>query len=322
MQRFTSVHDVADPKALVALALAHQKNPWAHDSMGQRKTLGMLFLNPSLRTRVSTQLAARHLGLHTVVMNQDKDNWAIEWNDGAVMDGTKAEHVRDAAAALGQYCHILAIRAFPSLTDREADDREHVLEQFIRFAGVPVVSLESATRHPLQSLADMITMAEVAPPRRVRVALTWAPHVRALPQAVANSFAEWALAMGHELCIAHPPGYELDHRFTQGAMITSNQKEALADADFVYVKNWSAREPYGATPPVHGQWLLSDERLAPQSKVMHCLPVRRNVELIDALIDGPRSLVQRQAANRVWAAQAVLHTMLQSLEPKHHSAHV
>lgn len=313
MRRFTSVHDVADPAALVGLALAHKARPLAHEQLGQRRTLGMLFLNPSLRTRVSTQLAARHLGLQVIVMNQDRDNWAIEWDDGAVMNGTKAEHVKDAAAVLGQYCDVLAIRAFPTLTDRAADEREHVLEQFIRYAGVPVVSLESATRHPLQSLADVTTIAERAPGRRARVALVWAPHVRALPQAVANSFAEWALAMGHELRIAHPPGYELDGRFTHGAHVTGTLDEALEGAEYVYVKNWSAREPYGATPPVHGDWLLREAQLSASAQVMHCLPVRRNVELTDALLDSPRSLVQAQAANRVWAAQAVLSTMLTSL---------
>ena len=315
MRRFTSVHDVADPAALVALARAHRQHPWAHEALGRRRTLGMLFLNPSLRTRVSTQLAAHHLGLQAIVMNQDRDNWAIEWEDGAVMNGTKAEHVKDAAAVLGQYCELLAIRAFPTLTDRAADDAEQVLEQFIKYAGAPVVSLESATRHPLQSLADMTTIAEHSPAgRRPRVALVWGPHVRALPQAVANSFAEWALALGHELHIAHPPGYELDRRFTQGAHIGYDPAEALAGADFVYVKNWSAREPYGATPPVHADWLLREGQLAAHTRVMHCLPVRRNVELADALLDSPRSLVQAQAANRVWAAQAVLHTMLQGLD--------
>jgi N-succinyl-L-ornithine transcarbamylase len=250
-----------------------------------------------------------------MVMNQDKDNWAIEWDDGAVMNEGKAEHVKDAAAVLGRYCDLLAIRAFPSLTDRARDEAEVVLEQFIRYAGVPVVSLESATRHPLQSLADVATISELTGGRQAKVLLTWAPHVRALPQAVPNSFAEWALAAGHELTIAHPPGYALDPSFTQGASITHDQDAALREAEFIYVKNWSAREPYGATPPVAGDWLLNEARLENNSaaKVMHCLPVRRNVELSDELLDGPRSLVLHQAANRVWAAQAVLQTMLEAL---------
>jgi N-succinyl-L-ornithine transcarbamylase len=315
MRRFTSVHDVADVGALIARALAAKADPWAHETLGRRKTLGMLFLNRSLRTRLSTQLAARHLGLSSMVMNQDKDNWAIEWDDGAVMNEGKAEHVKDAAAVLGRYCDVLAIRAFPSLTDRARDEAEVVLEQFIRYAGVPVVSLESATRHPLQSLADVATIRELTGGRRAKVLLTWAPHVRALPQAVPNSFAEWALTAGHELTIAHPPGYALDPAFAQGATITQDQNAALREAEFIYVKNWSAREPYGATPPVVGDWLLTESRLAqnPTAKVMHCLPVRRNVELSDELLDGPRSLVLHQAANRVWAAQAVLQTMLEAL---------
>lgn len=312
MKRFTSVHDVADVDALVQQALQLKRDPWAQHTAGTRKTLGLVFMNPSLRTRISTQKAAEQLGLNVMVMNVNGDGWALEFEDGVVMDGTKVEHVRDAAAVLGTYCDIIGLRSFPGLVDRAADYSERVMERFIASCKVPFVSLESATRHPLQSLADLVTITEQKRTPKPKVVLTWAPHIKALPQAVSNSFAEWMLAGSMDLTIAHPAGFELDPRFTQGAMITHDQDAALEGADFVYVKNWSSYADYGKVPLDARGWMLTPERMARtnMAAVMHCLPVRRDLELSAALLDGPTSLVLQQADNRTWAAQAVLLELL------------
>ncbi len=314
MQYFTSANDAANLEELVALARAVKQNPFSASRLGKNKTLGLIFMNPSLRTRLSTQKAALNLGMHVMVMNVDKDGWALELEDGAVMNGTTVEHIKDAAAVMGQYCDILGLRAFPLLKDREEDYSEHLLRKFIQHAKVPVVSLESATRHPLQSFADLITIRENWPHERPpKVVLSWAPHVRALPQAVPNSFAEWMCRAGVDFSIAHPEGLELAEEFTAGARILHDQREALEGADFIYVKNWSSYHDYGKAYPGGEDWLLDAAKIAHtnQAKIMHCLPVRRNVELSDELLDGPQSLVLEQAANRTWAAQAVLQQMLE-----------
>jgi N-succinyl-L-ornithine transcarbamylase len=317
MTSFFSASDVPDLQALIGEALALKADPLAFRSLGRDKTLGLLFMNPSLRTRISTQKAAWQLGMQTLVMNAGQESWAVEFNDGAVMDGTTVEHVKDAAAVLAQYCDILGLRSFAGLTDRMADDGEHAALQFRKYAAkVPFVSLESATLHPLQSLADLITMQEHAPANHPpKVVLTWAPHIKPLPQAVANSFASFALAAGYDLTIAHPPGYELNPAFTQGAAVTNDQRAALEQADFVYVKNWSSWQDYGKILCRDADWMLTPRHLAltRSAKVMHCLPVRRNVELSDAVLDGPHSVVYQQAANRLWAAQVVLKRMLMGL---------
>lgn len=313
MMQFTSVRDVPDVEMLVGEALLHKRQPLAQQQLGKNKTLGLFFLNPSLRTRLSTQLAAQNLGMNVLTVNADKDSWAMEFQDGAVMNGTTVEHIRDAAPVLGSYCDIIGVRCFPGLQSREADYSEHILRQFIRYTGKPCVSLESATLHPLQSLADMMTIAEQRPARRIKVVLTWAPHVKALPHAVANSFAEWANTLPDaDFVVTHPEGYELDPRYTGAARIEYQQQKALEGADFVYVKNWSSYRDYGQTPCSDPSWMLTEAHFndVPEAKVMHCLPVRRNVELSDEILDGPRSLVQAQAANRVFAAQAVLANML------------
>lgn len=310
MQQFTSAHDVPDIAALIDKALAHKANPLANSALGAGKRVGLVFMNASLRTRLSTEIAARNLGMEAIVFNAGSDGWALEFTDGAVMNGSTVEHIRDAAPVLGSYFDLLCVRAFPSLTDRERDYEESVLQQFIRYCGVPVVSLESATLHPLQSLADLITITEHWDfARKPKVVLTWAPHIKPLPQCVANSFAEWVNAWDRaDFVIAHPPGLELYPRFTDGATITHDQQEALAGADFVYVKNWSTYEPYGQLVSGHDDWMLTPAHLAGtnNAKVMHCLPVRRNVEISDAVLDSPASLVTQQAGNRVWSAQAVL----------------
>lgn len=316
MKLFSSVNDVTDINALVADALALKKDPYAHQHLGKNKTLGLVFLNPSLRTRMSTQKAALNLGMNVMVLNIDKEGWALELRDNVVMNGTTVEHIREAAAVMGQYLDIIGVRSFPGLKDREEDYTEAIFNKFVEFCGIPVVSLESATRHPLQSLADIVTITELKTKARPKVVLTWAPHIKPLPQAVPNSFAEWMCKADVDFTITHPAGYELCTDFTQSATITLNQDEALANADFIYVKNWSAYEPYGQMPEVTGEWMLTNERLKAtnDAKVMHCLPVRRDLELSAEVLDGPSSIVVHEASNRVWAAQAVLKKMLEQLQ--------
>lgn len=316
MKNFVSVKDVSDINALVRKALDYKKNPFKDKGAGVNKRIGLLFLNPSMRTRLSTQIAASNLGMEAVVFNVGQEGWALEFEDETIMSGTTAEHVKDAAPVLGKYFDILGIRTFPSLKNKEDDYSEHYIQQFIRYSGIPVVSLESATLHPLQSLADIITISETfKEKRKPKIVLTWAPHVKALPQCVANSFSQWINAWGAaDFVITHPEDYELDKEFTQGASIVLNQNEALKNADVVYVKNWSAYADYGRIYCNDPEWMLTNKKLQQTNKarVMHCLPVRRNVELSDEILDGPASLVTQQAANRVWAAQAVLAEILKS----------
>lgn len=322
MKNFISVHDVSDINALVKKALAYKASPFADKTLGQHKRIGCLFLNPSMRTRLSTQIAAQNLGMEAIVFNVGAEGWALEFEDGAVMNGATVEHVKDAAPVMGAYFDALAIRTFPALKNREEDYSERYMAQFIKYAGVPVVSLESATLHPLQSLADVVTIREqlamgnkAASNAKPKIVLTWAPHVKALPQCVANSFAQWMNAWGEaEFVVTHPEGYELAEAFTKGATITHNQEEALQDAGFVYVKNWSSYNEYGKILNTDESWMLTTDklRLTNEAKVMHCLPVRRNVELSDEILDGPNSIVTQQAANRVWAAQAVLSEILKT----------
>jgi len=315
MKLFSSVNDVTDINALVKEALQHKQDPYAHQHLGKNKTLALIFLNPSLRTRMSTQKAAINLGMNVMVLNIDKEGWALELRDGVIMDGSTVEHIREAAGVMGQYADIIGVRSFPGLRNREEDYSEMIFNKFVEFCKVPVVSLESATRHPLQSLADLITIEELKTSARPKVVLTWAPHIKPLPQAVPNSFAEWMCKADVDFTIVQPKGYELCADFTQGAKITYNQDEALAGADFIYVKNWSAYEPYGNILGKNEEWMLTNEKLKAtnNAKVMHCLPVRRNLELSDEILDGPNSIVIHEAGNRVWAAQAVLKQMLESL---------
>ena len=326
MKQFISAHDVQNIPALIRKALDYKANPWKDETLGKRKRIGCLFLNPSMRTRLSTQVAAQQLGMETVIFNVGNDGWSLEFEEGAIMNGATVEHVKDAAPIMGNYFDILAIRTFPGIKDREADYGEHIIKQFIQYAGIPVLSLESATLHPLQSLTDLVTITEswnatnhalaetkVQLPKP-KVVLTWAPHVKALPQCVANSFAQWVNAWGEaDFVITHPKGYELAEEFTQGATIEYDQEKALKDADFVYVKNWSAYSPYGSLPPFGGDWMLTNEKIGQtcHAKVMHCLPVRRNIELSDEILDGPNSIITQEASNRVWAAQAVISSLLQ-----------
>ncbi len=319
MKQFTSVHDVQDIKQLVADALALKASPYAHSDLGKNKTLGLVFMNPSLRTRLSTQKAAMNLGMNVMVMNMDKEGWALETQDGVVMNGTTVEHIREAAAVMGQYCDILGLRSFPKLKDRDEDYNEEFFNKFVKFCAVPVVSLESATRHPLQSLTDLVTIKETWQGKaKPKVVLAWAPHIKPLPQAVPNSFAEW-MCKAQELdmidfTIAQPAGFELSEDFTPGANISYNLDEAIAGADYVYVKNWSSYKEYGQILPFEEGWMMNNEKLklTNDAKIMHCLPVRRDLELASELLDGPNSLVIQEAGNRLWAAQAVLKTILET----------
>jgi N-succinyl-L-ornithine transcarbamylase len=323
MKKFTSVNDVEDINQLIQDALALKSNPYANQDLGKNKTMGLVFLNPSLRTRLSTQKAALNLGMTVMVMNMDKEGWALETQDGVVMNGSTVEHIREAAAVMGQYCDILGLRSFPKLVDRDEDYNEDFFKKFIEYSGVPVVSLESATRHPLQSFTDLLTIRETWKGEgKPKVVLAWAPHIKALPQAVPNSFSEW-MCKAQELdlvdfTIAQPAGYELSEAFTSGATITPDLQEALKGADYIYVKNWSSYSDYGKVLPFPEGWMLDNEKIKDtnNAKVMHCLPVRRDLELSSEILDGPNSLVIQEAGNRLWAAQAVLKKLLEDINAK------
>ena len=324
MKQFISVKDVPDINALVEKALDYKSDPFKDKILGTNRRIGCLFLNPSMRTRLSTQIAAQNLGMETIVFNVGQEGWALEFEEEAIMSGNTVEHVKDAAPIMGKYFDILAIRTFPSLKNKEDDYSELYIKQFIKYAGIPVVSLESATLHPLQSLTDIITISEslqnspLGDGGKPKIVLTWAPHVKPLPQCVANSFSQWINAWGTgDFVITHPEDYELNTEFTRGATIMHDQDEALKSADFVYVKNWSTYNDYGKIYCNDPEWMLTTEKLklTNNAKVMHCLPVRRNVELSDEILDGPNSLVTQEAANRVWAAQAVLSEILAHPNP-------
>lgn len=315
MKHFTSVADVEDPSQLVRLALEIHHDPKLIQNRGQDKTLALIFLSPSLRTRMSSQLAAQKMGMHVLMMNQSQDSWKLEFEKGIVMDGDRPEHVQEAAAVIGQYCDILGIRAFAGLEDRQKDYQEEILKAFQTYAGVPVISLESATRHPLQSLADWITIEQFKKRERPKVVLSWAPHPKALPQAVANSFLEWMKIAPVDLVLTHPEGYELSPEFSQGVPIEYDQAKALEGADFVYVKNWSSYETYGQVLHQNLSWMIDPRKMAltREAYLMHCLPVRRNVVIYDQVLDSAASIVIPQARNRVLSAQTVLFRLLENL---------
>ena len=319
MKNFLSVKDAGNIPGLINSALNFKKFPLAQPTLGKGKRIGLIFLNPSMRTRLSTQIAAQNLGMEAIVFNASQDGWTLEFEEGAIMNGSTSEHIKDAAPILGSYFDILGVRTFPSLKNREEDYAENIMNGFVKYSGIPVISLESATVHPLQSLTDVITISEHLPVKdkvKPKIVLTWAPHVKPLPQCVANSFSEWVNAWGDaEFVIANPAGYDLDKNFTKDAAVFNSQEEALKDADFVYVKNWSNYNDYGKIIPVSEDWMLTNKKLeiTNNAKVMHCLPVRRNVELSDEVLDGAHSIVTEEAGNRVWAAQAVLADILNGL---------
>ena len=319
MTNFLSLADVTDLDTLIQSGRDAKANPFADQHLGKNKTIGLIFFNSSLRTRLSTQKAAQNLGLNVMIMNVGQDSWGLEMEEGVLMNGDKAEHVREAAAVIGRYCDIIGIRAFAELNDRELDYREQVMHQFATYANVPIVNLESATRHPLQSLADCITIEEAKVVSRPKVVLTWLPHFKPLPQAVANSFCEWMNARadsGHvEFVVTHPAGYELAPEFVGNARVIYDRAESFAGADFIYGKNWSSYAQYGQVLTQDPAWAVTMDDMARTNngRFMHCLPVRRNLKVSDAVLDSPHSLVIEQAANREWSAQAVLKEILKNL---------
>jgi N-succinyl-L-ornithine transcarbamylase len=315
MRNFISVNDVKDLPALVQSALDIKKNPFQDSMLGKNKTLGLLFLNPSLRTRLSTHKAAQNLGMNVITFNLNNEGWAIEVNEGVIMSGGASEHIKEAAAVIGQYCDIIGIRSFPGLQDKAYDYADTIVNKFVQYSGKPILSLESAILHPLQSLADLVTIEELKTKPRPKVVLSWAPHVRALPQAVPNSFAEWMNEAKVDFVITHPEGYELAEQFSGQAKIEYNQDKAFEGADFIYAKNWSSYKVYGKILNSDKNWMITAKKMAltNNGKFMHCLPVRRNVVVGDEVLDGPSSIVIQQAGNREFAAQAVLKEMLKSL---------
>lgn len=315
MKHFISPNDVTDINELVQEGLRQKQNPFADQHLGKNKTIGLLFFNSSLRTRLSTQKAAQNLGMNVMVMNVGQDSWQLEMEDGVIMDGGKAEHIKEAAAVIGQYCDIIGVRAFAELKDRDADYREIVMEKFRQYAGVPIINLESATRHPCQSLADLITIEELKTVAKPKVVLTWLPHFKPLPQAVANSFAEWVNRTDYELIITHPEGYELAPEYAGNAKVIYDQNEAFAGADFIYAKNWSSYKEYGQILTQDPSWKVTAEKMAltNNGKFMHCLPVRRNLKVDDAVLDSPNSVVIQQAGNREWSVQAAMKKILEDI---------
>lgn len=311
MKHFTSIKDISDIHSWIKEAKKIKENPLKNKNLGKNKTLGLLFFNSSLRTRLSTQKAALNLGMNTIVMNVSEDAWGIEFENESVMNGTSAEHIKEAAAVVSQYCDVIAVRAFPTLKDKEKDEYEQVLNAFLKYASVPIINMESATGHPLQGLTDAITIAENSTKKRPKVVLSWAPHVKALPHAVPNSFIEAMQKMDVDFVITNPEVYNLDKNITKNTTIIHDQKEAFKHADFVYAKNWSSYNDYGQILKTDLDWMITKEKIG-DAKFMHCLPVRRNVVVEDAVLDSENSLVIQQANNRTFAAQLVLKKILEN----------
>ncbi len=320
MKQFFHVSDIGDLKAAIEEAKEVKANPFGWKNIGRDKTIMLVFFNNSLRTRLSSQKAALNLGMNPIVLNIGQESWKLETEMGVIMDGDKSEHLREAIPVMGCYCDLIGIRSFAGLSDREYDYNETVLKQFIEYSGRPVISLESATVHPCQAFADLITIEEHKKTRRPKVVLSWAPHPKALPQAVPNSFAEWMNAADVDFVITHPHGYELDPKFTGNARVEYDQMKAFEGADFIYAKNWSC--PGVTNPADYGKvlskdmsWTVDAGHMAVTNNAffMHCLPVRRNMIVSDEVIDAPTSLVIPEAANRTVSAQVVMKRMLESL---------
>ena len=313
MKQFLTLDDLPDLDQAIKEGIVLKKEPYKWEALGKQKTLGMLFFNPSLRTRLSTQKAAQQLGIKTMIMNFSNEAWALEYEDGTQMSGLRSEHIREAAAVISQYCDVVAIRAFASLTDKEKDEQELVLSSFIKYAIIPVINMESATAHPLQALADAITLKEHQQNKRPKIVLTWAPHPKALPHAVGNSFARMIQKIEADFVIAQPEGYELNPEITGNTPLVYNQEEAFQGADFVYAKNWCSYSDYGKILKTDDEWMVTAEKmkLTNKAKFMHCLPIRRNIVAADAVLDSPNSLVIEQANNRTFAAQVVLKKILE-----------
>ena len=315
MRQFLTVDDIGDVQDALIEAKILKRNPHGFSYLGKNKTMILLFFNSSLRTRLSTQKAARNLGMEVIVLDVNKDGWKLESEFGVIMDGDKPEHLREAIPVIGSYCDIIGVRSFASLNDKKADYNEDIIMQYIEFAGVPIVSLESATRHPLQAFADLFTIEEYKMQKRPKVVLTWAPHPRALPQAVANSFVEWMKKGDVDLTVTHPEGYELESGLMEGVQLEYDQEKAFEGADFIYAKNWSSYSDYGKILSKDRSWMVDEPKmdLTNDAMFMHCLPVRRNMVVSDGVIDSSRSIVIPQATNRVVSAQVVIKRMLEKL---------
>ena len=311
MKKYTTIKDISNLSEIIKEAILLKMNPFEYSDLGKHKTLVMLFFNASLRTRLSTEKAAKNLGMSVMVLNGN-DAWNLEFEDRTIMNASTSEHVKEAARVISQYADVIAVRAFPSLRDKQKDESEYVLNNFVKYATVPIINMESATAHPLQALADAITISELADKPKPKVVLSWAPHPRALPQAVANSFAEMMQNMDVDFVITHPKGYELNPEITKNVPIIHDQGEALKNADFVYVKNWSNYKNYGKVINEDPNWMMTKNKLG-NAKFMHCLPVRRNVVVEDAVLDSENSVVIEQANNRTFAAQIVLKNILENL---------
>lgn len=318
MKKFTCVEDIGDLRAAVAEAIEVKRDRFAYSELGRNRTLLMIFFNSSLRTRLSTQKAAMNLGMNVMVLDVNQGAWKLETERGVVMDGDKAEHLLEAIPVMASYCDIIGVRSFAQLKDKAEDYEERVIEQFIRYSGRPVFSMEAATRHPLQSFADLITIEEHKTVERPKIVMTWAPHPKALPQAVPNSFAEWINATDYEFVITHPEGYELDPKFVGRAKVEYDQRKAFEGADFIYAKNWSAyADPnYGQVLSIDRDWTVDAEKMALTNNAyfMHCLPVRRNMIVSDDVIESERSIVIPEAANREISAEVVIKRLLENLK--------
>jgi len=311
MENYLNISDLSNLQDTIKEAILLKMNPFGFQYLGKHKTLVMLFFNASLRTRLSTEKAAKNLGMQVTVLNVN-DAWQLEFEDGTIMNANTSEHIKEATQVISQYADVIAIRAFPSLTNKKKDESELVLNGFLKYANVPIINMESSTSHPLQALADAITITELAEKPKPKVVLSWAPHPKALPHAVANSFVEMMQLMDVDLTITQPEGYELNTEITKHTEINYDQEDALKNADFVYVKNWSSYNDYGKILNQDSNWMMTKKKLG-NAKFMHCLPLRRNVVVEDAILDGDNSIVIQQANNRTYAAQIVLKSILEGL---------
>lgn len=313
MKNFININDIKDYNKLVDNCISLKKSAYELNSLGINKTLGLLFFNPSLRTRISTEKAAKILGMNVISMNFNNEGWNLECEDRVIMNSNKAEHIKDAARVVGQYCDIIGIRSFPSLINKNDDEKDIVINSFKKYANIPVINLESSIYHPLQALADAVTIKEKV--KKPKIVLSWAPHIKPLPHAVANSFINMAKKMNYDIKITNPIGYNLNENITDGIEIINNQKEALEGANLVYAKNWSSYDNYGKVLDIKDSWIIDDDKMniTNNAKFMHCLPVRRNLVVSDSVIDSDNSLVVEQANNRVYSAQLILKNILNEI---------
>ena len=313
MKNFININDIKDYNKLVDNCISLKKSPYELNSLGINKTLGLLFFNPSLRTRISTEKAAKILGMNVISMNFNNEGWNLEYEDGVIMNSNKAEHIKDAARVVGQYCDIIGIRSFPSLINKSDDEKDIVINSFKKYANIPVINLESSIYHPLQALADAVTIKEKV--KKPKIVLSWAPHIKPLPHAVANSFINMVKKMNYDIKITNPIGYNLNKNITDGIEIINNQKEAFEGANLIYAKNWSCYENYGKVLDTNDSWIIDDDKMniTNNAKFMHCLPVRRNLVVSDSVIDSDNSLVVEQSNNRVYSAQLILKNILNEI---------